>query len=320
MESDLSVFSGGGDKLALLLGVLRNEEADLLESEAPLPQVPYVPYAAAVKMETGPAAASALVFRVGDIVEVYREQEEDWFLGKIDTVEKNKGLHVVFEEDSVSDEWYTHGENGRGGEQLMRRPVVRVGKRERTSTKEKREMLDVAVKGKSKAKKRRVGRALHPCLVNNCPHVTKTAQHLRQHQAGIHGIGVVFFPCDETGCSYRATRGHVLKRHKADIHDIGVVWNYCDQKGCSYRAKQAGTLRQHRANVHSVDVVFYPCTQKGCTYRAKESGDVKRHLAGIHDIGVTWHACTHRNCKYQAKQAGHLRQHLATVHGIGKKR
>ena len=162
-----------------------------------------------------------------------------------------------------------------------------------------------------------IGVVWHPCLQPGCHHQTKQACHLKQHLAFAHDIGVVWHPCPQPDCDHKSKQASALKQHLADAHGIGVVWHHCPQPGCDHKAKQAGNLGQHLADAHGIGVVWHPCPQPGCDYKAKKASNIKRHLADAHGIGVVWHRCPQPDCNYKSKAAGNLKQHLAHAHGIG---
>ena len=189
-----------------------------------------------------------MVFRVGDSVEIYWE-DEGWVKCTIDKTSKEKGLHVLYEDGDK--EWVSNDDLEQEGDQLLRH----------TKEEDRRE---------GKTKKRKGGESTHACEIDGCTYVAQHAGNLRRHQASVHGVDVVFYPCQQDGCDFKTKTAGDLKQHLASIHDIGVKWHECDKKGCTYVAKHASHLRRHQALVHGVDVVFFPCNQDGCDYKAKQ--------------------------------------------------
>ena len=203
-----------------------------------------------------------MVFRVGDSVEVYWAEEDEWFEGTIDKIEKKKGLHVVYE--GRDDEWISLDELDEQGDKLMR------------PAKEER--------GEAKKKKTKAGDAVLACKIDGCSYATKQAGNLRRHQANIHGVDVVFYPCNQKGCDFKAKKASHLRTHQASIHGVDVVYYPCNQEGCDYKAKEAKDLRKHQANIHDIGVKWHECDQKGCFYKAKHAGRLRQHQANIHGV------------------------------------
>ena len=211
-------------------------------------------------------------YKVGDAVEVYWDEEEEWYKGEVDRVSDEKGVHVSYDDGGKA--WISWEQLREEGEELMR--VVEDEVKERKGT------------------KRKASDALHECGILGCSFKAKTAGHLRRHQANIHGVNVIYYECKEEGCEYKAKQGGDLKQHLANMHDIGVVWHKCDHKGCSFKAKTASNLRGHQASIHGVNIIYHECKEEGCEYKAKQAENLKRHLTNMHDIGVVWHKCDHK--------------------------
>ena len=52
---------------------------------------------------------------------------------------------------------------------------------------------------------------------------------------------------------YRTKRGSSkLKQHEAAIHSIDIVWHDCPELGCEYRATQKGNVKAHKADMHDI--------------------------------------------------------------------
>jgi hypothetical protein len=176
-----------------------------------------------------------MAFRVGDSVEVYCDEEEDWLKGTVDKIERKRGLHVAFEDGDQ--EWITFD--------AMARQQVRHAKEEGGEAKTKTKKQSNAAGGE----------VTKACEIDGCTYSSKWAGTLRRHQASVHGFDVDYYVCSQDGCVFRAKKGGNLKRHLADIHDIGVEWHECDQKGCSFKSKEAGPLRRHQQEgVHEIAV------------------------------------------------------------------
>jgi hypothetical protein len=203
-----------------------------------------------------------MVFRVGDSVEVYWAEEEEWFEGTIDKIEKKKGLHVVYE--GRDDEWISLDELDEQGDKLMR------------PAKEER--------GDAKKKKNKTGTAVLACKIDGCSYTTHQGVTLRRHQASIHDVNVVFYPCNQKGCSFKAKRVGTLRNHQAYVHGVDVVFYLCDQEGCDFKAKQGGNLKRHLATIHDIGVKWHKCDQKGCSYKTIEAGKLRRHQANVHGL------------------------------------
>ena len=166
-------------------------------------------------------------YKVGDAVEVYWEEEGEWYKGEIERVSDTKGVNVSYEDGAKA--WISWEQLREQGEELMRKVVDEKGRR---------------------GTKRKASDALHECGILGCTYETKKAGDLRVHQANIHGVNIIYYECKEEGCEYKAKQRGDLKRHLANMHDIGVVWHKCDHEGCSFKAKQASDLRRHQANIH----------------------------------------------------------------------
>ena len=171
-------------------------------------------------------------YEVGDAVEVYWEEEDEWYKGEIERVSDSKGVNVRYEDGDKA--WISWEQLREQGEELMRKVVDEKGRR---------------------GTKRKASDALHECGKLGCTYKTKHAGDLRRHQASIHGVNIIFHECKEEGCEYKAKQGGALKRHLANMHDIGVVWHKCDHKGCSFKAKEACNLRSHQASIHGVNII-----------------------------------------------------------------
>jgi hypothetical protein len=130
--------------------------------------------------------------------------------------------------------------------------------------------MDVEELRRKNAARMRESNARQPaqrCGVDGCEFQAKHKQHIKQHQARVHGIGDVDAEelrrkererkarqpvqrCGVEGCEYQTKQKSVLKQHQANVHDIGVVWQFCDEAGCDFKAKKKSITDRHKKRFH----------------------------------------------------------------------
>ena len=127
-------------------------------------------------------------FRLGDIVEVCRDAEEDWCKGTINGVGKLKGLHVLYED----------GDKGWVSWDRQVLQMRRSARKKMTTNKS----------------------TSNACDIDGCSYAANRADTLKRHQALVHDFGVTWRECEEKGCSYKAKHASHLRHHLRNIHQL----------------------------------------------------------------------------------------------------